>query len=42
MAIDFGLHCVLICLRPNLIYVKQSATNPPDERISQQWDEMTV
>ena len=42
-SIDFGLHRVLICLCPNLIYVKQSATNPPDEkRISQQWDEIAV
>ena len=42
-SIDFGLHCVLICLCPNLIYVKQSATNPPDEkRISQHWDEIPV
>ena len=40
-SIDFGLHRVLVC--PNLIYVKQSATNPPpDERIRQQWIEMTV
>ena len=46
MAIDFGLHSVpiLVCLPKSNLSIKQSATNPQfaqDERIRQQWNEMT-